>query len=180
MPPQVDSQLHPETERSPSPPGRGRSISPTVGMRVEPIPENAPATQTPQRWSAPPPASTPGRSATLPPTASPRGQEQVTRTDSLKDRHVKNGEPGSPQENDMVNYSAEPKKRQHGSPRSQQPRPLSEPVPPPGSGQDEHEDKDKKKKGVFSFLKKKKDKDHHDGDHHDKHRDSTKKHKKEK
>ncbi|XP_053397817.1 spectrin alpha chain, non-erythrocytic 1-like isoform X2 [Mercenaria mercenaria] len=157
-----------EVQRSPSPPGRGRSISPTDGMRVETIPEDGAVSQ------PPPQASPRGQEPQV--SASPRKQEPAAgRSDSFRDQAV--NEPATSQEgNDIIKYAVEPRKRPEASPRSSQ-RPLSEPVLPPGGAPEDHDEKEKKRKSMFSFLKKKKDKEHHE--EHEKHRDS-KKHKKDK
>ncbi|XP_053397827.1 spectrin alpha chain, non-erythrocytic 1-like isoform X5 [Mercenaria mercenaria] len=159
-----------EVQRSPSPPGRGRSISPTDGMRVETIPEDGAVSQ------PPPQASPRGQEPQV--SASPRKQEPAAgRSDSFRDQAVNGKEPATSQEgNDIIKYAVEPRKRPEASPRSSQ-RPLSEPVLPPGGAPEDHDEKEKKRKSMFSFLKKKKDKEHHE--EHEKHRDS-KKHKKDK
>ncbi|KAL4238363.1 Spectrin beta chain [Mactra antiquata] len=162
MAPMFDPADIADVQRSPSPPNRGRSVSPTEGTRVETIPEDS-LMKTPGQ-----PHETSPRLQESQASVSPRYTEPVN-GGSNQNYHQ---DPASSQENtDIVNYSHEPRKRPEATPKSSQ-RPISEPVLPPGGTPDDHDDKDKKRKSMFSFLKKKKDKESHDD--HDKH----KKHKK--
>ena len=74
-----------DVQRSPSPPGRGRSVSPTEGTHVHTIPEDDVVSEPPPQPSSPrrqEPGSPRGQEL-----GSPRGQ-QVERSDSNREQPV--------------------------------------------------------------------------------------------
>lgn len=83
MPPSFDPSAISDEPRSPSPAGRGRSVSPTEPYRVETIPEDGIPSHSPTRMS--PQASPRGQTSPRDQT-SPR-KEDNSRSDSFREQN---------------------------------------------------------------------------------------------